>query len=113
MDCVYRLGQVTVADLGDQLPDAPTPPAIRTMLSRLEEKGLLRHEQDGPRNVYRPTVPFEKVRDRAVDRLLDTFFARSPTDAVATILDRRADALSDEEYDRLARLVERARGRQP
>lgn len=111
MDCVYRRGRVTVADLAEELTDAPTPSAIRTMLSRLEEKGFLRHDQDGPRNVYRSTRATEEVREAAIDRVLDIFFARSPTDAVAAILDRRADALSDEELDRLARLVEQARGR--
>lgn len=109
MDIVYRRGRVTVADLGEELAEAPTPPAIRTMLSRLEEKGHLGHEQDGPRNVYFPTLAPERARAAALERVLETFFSRSPTDAVAAILDRSASSLSDEELDRLEGLIESAR----
>lgn len=109
MDIVYRRGRVTVADLGAELEDAPTAAAIRTMLGRLEEKGHLRHEQEGPRNVYLPTLPPEKARAAALERVLETFFDRSPTEAVAAILDRSASSISDEELDRLEALVEEAR----
>lgn len=111
MDVVYRRGQVTVADLGEELADAPTAAAIRTMLARLEEKGRLRHERDGRQNVYTPTRPREEARAAALDRVLETFFGRSPTEAVAAILDRSANEISDEELDRLESLVEEARRR--
>lgn len=111
MDVVYRRGEVTVADLGDELADPPTAAAIRTMLARLEEKGRLRHEREGRQNVYLPTLPREQARAAALDRVLETFFGRSPTEAVAAILDRSADEISDEELDRLESLVEEARRR--
>lgn len=109
MDIVYRHGRASVADIRAELPDPPTASAIRTMLKRLEDKGYLDHEQDGPRNVYRPTLSRETARDSALERLLRTFFGDSPTDAVAAILDRSAEAISDEELDRLEELVEKAR----
>lgn len=109
MDVVYRRGKAAVAEIRAGLPDAPTASAVRTMLKRLEEKGYLEHEQEGPRNIYRPTLSRETARDSALERLLRTFFGDSPTDAVAAILDRSAGAISDEELDRLEALVERAR----
>lgn len=109
MDIVYRHGRAAVAEIQAELPDAPTASAIRTMLKRLEEKGYLDHEQEGPRNVYRPTLSRETARDSALERLLRTFFGDSPAEAVAAILDRSAESISDEELDRLEALVEKAR----
>lgn len=112
MDVVYRRRRVTVAELGEELADAPTASAIRTMLTRLEEKGRLRHERDGRENVYWPTLPREEARTVALGRVLETFFGRSPIEAVAAILDRSAEEISDEELDRLEALVEEARRRE-
>ena len=92
-----------------QLPDAPTPPAIRTMLARLEDKGYLAHTQNGPVNVYSAVVPLARARRTAVKRVMQTFFEGSPAKTVASILDEAAGQLSDEELQELARRVERAR----
>jgi hypothetical protein len=62
MEVVFRLGRATVADIRAELPDAPTPPAIRTMLARLEEKGCLKHRARGAQNVYAAVVPLARAR---------------------------------------------------
>ena len=59
MDVIYTRGRATVAEVLEQLPDPPTYSAVRALLRILEEKGHLRHEQDGPRYVFVPTVPAE------------------------------------------------------
>ena len=56
MDVVYRRGRATAAEVLEGLPDPPSYSAIRALLRVLEEKGHLRHEQDGPRYVFLPTV---------------------------------------------------------
>ncbi len=111
METLFRRGQATVAQIRDGLPDAPTDPAIRTMLARLEEKGYLTHTQDGPRNVYSATVPLADARQGAVRRIMQTFFDDSPVKTVATILDDAAGELSEEELADLAALIERAQER--
>ena len=108
MDVVYRLGRATAAEVLDGLPEPPSYSAVRTMLRLLEEKGHLRHEQDGPRYVYAPTVARDRARRSALDHLVRTFFDGSTEDVVAALL-ARGDRPSDEELERLAQLIEQAR----
>lgn len=109
MEILFRRGSATVTEIGQQLPDPPTAPAIRTMLARLEDKGYLAHTQNGAQNVYTTTVPFDRARTSAVHRMMETFFEGSPVKTVASILDDAAGALSRDELADLARLIERAR----
>jgi predicted transcriptional regulator len=109
MDAVYRLGHATAADVLAALPDPPSYSAVRAMLRILEEKGHLRHEQDGPRYVYRPAADAGEVGRSAVKHLLSTFFNGSAAQAVAAILGETRDGLSDAELDRLSRLIDEAR----
>jgi predicted transcriptional regulator len=111
MEIVFRRGSVTVSEIRADLPDAPTAPAVRTMLARLEEKGYLKHTQDGPRNVYAAAVSRQGARRSAVRRMMQTFFDGSPVKTVATILDETDAQLGEEELAELTRLIERARRR--
>ena len=109
MDIVYRRGQASVAEVLEELPEPPSYSAVRAMLRILEEKGHLEHEQQGPRYVYKATVPRSRAQKSALERLLKTFFEGSPEKAVAAFLDMTGEELSDEELDRLAELIEAAR----
>ena len=109
MEIVYQRGRATVAEVLDDLPDPPSYSAVRALLRILEEKGHLKHEQDGPRYVYMPTVPHARARDSAMKRLIRTFFDGSPEKAAAAFLDMSAAQLSDDDLDRLAELIEQAR----
>ncbi|MEX2285132.1 MAG: BlaI/MecI/CopY family transcriptional regulator [Gemmatimonadota bacterium] len=111
MDAVYALGQATVAEVLDGMPDPPSYSAVRAMLGKLERKGYLKHEEHGPRYVYVPTLAREEAQENALQRVLRTFFDDSPTKAVAAILDLSAVDLSDTQIDEMARLVEQARRR--
>jgi predicted transcriptional regulator len=109
MDVVYRRGRATAAEVMEDLPDPPSYSAVRAMLRVLEEKGELRHEQDGPRYVVLPTVPREQASRSALRNLVRTFFDGSTEQAVAALLDPADGKLSDAELARLARLINRAR----
>lgn len=109
LDIVYRHGSVTAADVMEELTDAPVYSAVRTMLARLEEKGHVRHRQDGARYIYEPTVPGTKAQKLAFDWLARTFFGGSAVKAAAAALDHAATELSQDELSQLQRLVERAR----
>jgi len=109
MEVVYRTGKATAAEIREALPDAPSYSAVRALLRILEEKGHLRHEEDGQRYVYLATVSRARARKGALQSLVDTFFEGSTEAAVAALLDLRRDRLESEELDRLAALVEDAR----
>jgi predicted transcriptional regulator len=109
MDVIYAIGEATVADVRERLPDPPSYSAVRALLRILEEKGHLRHEQEENRYVFSPTVPAERARETALRHVLRTFFADSPANAVAALLELDDLDLSDAEYDRLATRIERAR----
>jgi predicted transcriptional regulator len=109
MDVVYRLGRATAAEVQEALADPPSYSAVRALLRVLEEKGHLRHEQDGPRYVFLPTVPRDKARRSALRQLVQTFFEGSTAQAVAALLDAPDARLTDEDLDRLSRLIDQAR----
>ena len=109
MDIIYRRGKATAADVRADLPDPPSYSAVRAMLRILEEKGHLRHEQQGPRYLFRPTVARDRARQSALKQLVSTFFEGSTEQAVAALLDLSAAKLSDAELDRLKGLIEQAR----
>jgi len=109
MDIIYQQGQATAAEVMENLPDPPSYSAVRAMLRLLEEKGILKHQQDGPRYVYLPTVHREKARQSALKQMLQTFFDGSAEEAVAALLDLSRPRLSGEELDRLSKLIEEAR----
>jgi predicted transcriptional regulator len=107
MEAVYRLGRATVSEVRAELADPPTYSAVRGMLRFLEEKGQLRHLQDGVKYVYLPTVAPAKARRSALQRLVRTFFAGSTRDAVAALLEEKR--LGREDLDRLQNLLDLAR----
>jgi len=72
------------------------------------EKGYLRHEQQGPRYVYLATSPKKEVRASALSHVVRTFFDGSAAAAAAALLESKP--LTDDEYERLSRLIEEARG---
>jgi predicted transcriptional regulator len=108
MDAVFRLGRASVAQVRREITDPPSYSAVRTMLGILEAKGLLRHEQDGLRYIYRPTVARETARQSALKHLVHTFFDGSPERAAAALL-AMSDTLTPAELKRLTRLVENAK----
>jgi predicted transcriptional regulator len=109
MDILYRLGQASAADVLENMPDPPGYSAVRTMLRLLEEKGYLRHDQDGPRYVYLPTLSRDKARQSALKQLVQTFFDNSTEQTVAALLDMSKSKMSGEELERLSELIENAR----
>ena len=109
MDVVYRLGKAAVGDVLERLPDPPSYSAVRALMRILEEKGHLKHEQDGPRYVYIPTVPADAAQQSALSHLVRTFFGGSTEAAVAALLELPEHGMSGDELERLSRLIEDAR----
>jgi BlaI family transcriptional regulator, penicillinase repressor len=109
IDILYAQGRATAAEVQAALPDPPSYSAVRAMLRILEDKGHIRHEQDGPRYVYVPTVARDNAKRSALNHMLQTFFDGSAEQAISALLDDSSARLSDGELDRLARLIDQAR----
>jgi predicted transcriptional regulator len=111
MDSLYRRGRATAADVMADLPGEPSYSTVRTQLRVLEDKGHVRHEEEGLKYVYLPAVPRHAARKSALRHLIDTFFDGSTEKAVAALLGGESSKLSDAELDRIADLIGRARSK--
>ena len=109
MDIVYRSGAATAGEVRAQMTDPPGYSAVRATLRILEQKGALKHEDDGKRYVYRPRLARDKARQGALEHLITTFFDGSVSGAVLTLLDRPGLELSPSDFDRISELIDRAR----
>jgi len=109
IDILYAQGRATAAEVQAGLPEPPSYSAVRAMLRILEDKGHVRHEQDGPRYVYVPTVGRDNAQRSALHHMLKTFFDGSAEQAISALLDESSTKLSDAELDRLARLIDQDR----
>jgi len=109
MDVLYRHGQATVAEVMEAMPHPPTYSAVRSTLRILEEKGHVVHREDGPRYVYVPAVARDKARKAAIDHLVDTFFKGSAEEALVALLKRSDLEMSEQQVERLAHTIRRAR----
>jgi predicted transcriptional regulator len=107
LDILYAKSSATAAEVRESLPDPPSYSAVRALLRILEEKGHARHETQGTRYVYLPSVPRERARHSALTRIVQTFFDGSAAQAAAALVD--SGSLSQEDLSRLSALIDRAR----
>jgi predicted transcriptional regulator len=112
MDVLYRRGRATAAEVMAHLDGATTSSTVRTQLRVLERKGHVRHDEEGLRYVYMPTVPRHSARRSALKHLVETFFEGSTTKAVAALLGGEAARVTDDELARIENLVRNARSQE-
>ena len=106
MDVLYGAGRATAADVRARMPEPPSYSAVRTLLRILEEKGHVRHEQDGIRYVYVPTVTPAKAQRSALKHLIDTFFGGSAARGMAALVELSG---GEEDLRQLRRMIDEAR----
>lgn len=109
MDILHRTGKATAAEVLAALPDAPSYSAVRALLRILEQKGHIRHDEEGRTYVYMPIARRSDARQSALSHLLKTFFDNSAEQAVAALLAIKGEKMSDAELDRMSKLIEGAR----
>lgn len=109
MDVLYKLGRASVADVLSRLGGKPHYSTVRAQLRVLEEKGHVKHEEDGTRYLYVPTVPRDVARQSALRHLVETFFDGSSEKVVTALLGGEATQISRDELERLAQLIEKSR----
>jgi BlaI family transcriptional regulator, penicillinase repressor len=109
MDILYRRARATAAEVMKDLPGNPHSSTVRTQLRVLERKGFVRHEAEGLRYVYTPTIRRQSARKSALSHLVKTFFDGSVENVVAALLGGEGARVTDEELARIASMVAKAR----
>ena len=109
MEVVYRRKEVSAKDVWREIPDFPSYSAVRSVLSILEQRGLLTHIAEGKKYIYSPTIAHEKAMHSAVNQLLTTYFDNSLEKAVTAMLQIHNSDMTDDDFKRLADTIYRAR----
>jgi BlaI family transcriptional regulator, penicillinase repressor len=109
MDAVYRRGRATAAEVRAEMPDAPTYTTVRGLLRILERKGHLRHEEEGLRFVYSPSLQRHRAGASILSHIVRTFFDGSAANAMAAMLGSTERSVNAAELERLSELVKKER----
>jgi predicted transcriptional regulator len=108
MNAVFALGnRASAEDIRVRLSSPPSDSSVRVMLTRLEKKGVLRHQQDGPRYLYSATVSPATAKRTALQQYLQTFFSGSLTQMMTALV--REGSWSDDDLNALRAEIERVR----
>lgn len=108
VEVIYRLGEATAAQIQAELSEEISNSAIRAMLARLEDKGVLTHREEAQRYIYKAVEEKEVVADSALKKLVGVFFDNSPANAASALLGM-ADKLSAKDIDQLQSLIDKAK----
>ncbi|MGV3660854.1 MAG: BlaI/MecI/CopY family transcriptional regulator [Prosthecobacter sp.] len=109
MEIVFAAGAATLAQIQDQMADAPTRPALRSLLTILENRGHLKHRKEGREFVYEATQSREKAGRSSFRRVLSTFFGGSVTQALAAHLADPKSSFTKAEIAELKALIDSAK----
>src|SRR6476646_4264016 len=97
MDVLHARGEAVAREVRQGMPEAPSYSAVRALLRILEEKGHVKHREEGNRYVYSPRGSREKASRSALSRVVTTFFGGSHTQAIAALIDEADAELSDKQ----------------
>lgn len=106
MDAVFSQHEATVNDVVAFIGEPDAYDSVRVTLAILEKKGYLTHRKEDGRNVYTATIERDRARRSAMERLMETFFEGSTSQAILAFMDMSGDRLSDEELDAIAARIE-------
>jgi len=108
MHALYSIaGPASVGDVRQLLTDPPSYSAVRAMLVKLEDKGHVRHEEEGLKYVYVPTVSRRKAQRNALEEITKIFFGGSPGLTATALL--KQENWTDEELEELRSEIESVR----
>lgn len=109
-EILVATNEATAAQVQAAMADPPSYSAVRTMLARLEAKGLVRHRTEEQSYVYKPIPQPAKVRESALKQLVRTFFDGSAANA-ATALLGLTKSLDEDELAALQQAIDEAKER--
>ena len=111
MKVLWKLGPASVAQVHQQLAGTPLAyTTVATMLRKMEDRGLLQHQEQGRRFIYEALVSEQEVTRSMADDLVDRLFEGKLTDAVSHLLQSRE--VSASELDQLEQLIKRRADKQ-
>src|SRR5580693_428741 len=108
MNAVFALGnRASAEDIRARMPTPPGDSAVRVMLTRLEKKGCLKHQQEGLRYIYSATISPSAAKRTALQQYLQTFFGGSLRQMMTSLV---AEApWTDADLDALKNQIESVR----
>jgi predicted transcriptional regulator len=105
MQVIWRRGEATVSEVREAL--APrrvlARNTVQTMIVRLEEKGWLKHREDGRTFVYSANRSRTVSLGAKVAQLVDRWFAGAPEEMVTALLEYRG--LTADEAERIRQMI--------
>ena len=108
MNAVFALGnRASAEEIRARLTAPPSDSSVRVMLTRLEKKGCLKHQQDGLRYVYSATIPPSVAKRTALDQVVQTFFGGSMRQMMTSLVGEAS--WTDDELDALKNEIDRVR----
>ena len=107
MDIIFELETASAQQVLEHIPDAPSYSAMRALIARLVEKGLLNYRTENKRHIYYATTPQSNVKESALKRLIKTFFKGSKSNAISALLDMDDIELSVREIEDIERKIAR------
>ena len=110
-EILCSLSEATAAEIRSAMADPPSYSAVRTLLARLEQRGLVKHRSVDQAYVYKSVPQASKVRESALKQMVRTFFDGSAANA-ATALLGLTRSLSPEEAAALQKAIEQAKERE-
>ena len=103
-------GEATAAEIRSAMADPPSYSAVRTLLARLEGRGLVKHRAVDQAYVYKSVPQPAKVRESALKQLVKNLFDGSAANAATALLGLTRN-LSPEEAEDLQRAIDEAKNR--
>jgi len=106
MEIVWKRGEVTVSEVRDALSQRRelARNTVQTMIVRLEEKGWLKHREQGRTFVYSAKRPRTVSLGAKVSQMVDRMFSGSPEEMVTALLEYRG--LSPDEAERIRTMID-------
>jgi BlaI family penicillinase repressor len=105
MEVLWQDAPLTATEVADRVPAERgwSIRTVKTMLARLLAKGVLAHEEEGRRYLYRPAVARADYVAQESGRLIDRMFGGRVTPLVAQLAER--DRLSDADIAEIEALL--------
>lgn len=83
MEVVWELGEASVADVAGKLTRDPAYTTVKTVMERMERKGLLSRAKVGRAYVYQSTLSREELEGQASRRVIEGLLRSFGSAAVA------------------------------
>ena len=109
MQALWKLGAAGVTEVHKQIGGHLAYTTVATMLRKMEDRGLVCHQEDGRRFIYRAAVSAEEVSRSMSNRLVDRLFEGSLARTVSHLLDTRE--VDRGELAQLERMIRARRNR--